>query len=471
MKPLHHINKVTLDFTFSQKDKNISLQKAKHLFYDYALKQIENSLEETDETIYIDKLEIDLGVITEDVFAEKFFSALSEALSKYFQKEIKVPSAIATKAEKLLSVDDVMFFLNSGYWPWHIQNRKEKVIQSLINGFFLNREQIFSVLKKISISDKIVVHRLLNIIWKEKKLFKFFVNILIEKHSFFKRRENFIENIFAKYGSATNNVMLIFFQKLLTASPIDTVTGFKMFMLECIHVFNTEISESSYFYKVLQDVRLLFEKRKLIVQGLLNATEKILAIINREAEPVFEYIINEPELYFTREIENKIHIDNAGLILLHPYLPIVFKELGWTEAENNFINIHCQQKAILFLQFIVNGKSKQSEHLLVLNKILCGWPVVLPMKNRVVFSPAEKQAAADVLDSLIEHWAVLRNTSRRGLIESFISRKGLIEKTNDGFVVQVEKNSIDILLDSLPFGINTIKLPWNEYLVYTEWQF
>jgi len=76
-----------------------------------------------------------------------------------------------------------------------------------------------------------------------------------------------------------------------------------------------------------------------------------------------------------------------------------------------------------------------------------------------------------MLDSLIEHWSVLRNTSRNGLIKSFIERKGLVQKTDKNFSIQVEKSSIDILLESLPFGILTIKLPWNEYFIYTEWTY
>jgi hypothetical protein len=132
---------------------------------------------------------------------------------------------------------------------------------------------------------------------------------------------------------------------------------------------------------VLEKTRLLLEKKNLSVEKLFETTEKIFAIRSGLGESVIENAFENPALFFKNETESKTHIDNAGLVLLHPYLPMVFKELGWTDAKNNFINKNFQQKAILFLQFIINGKSKQSEHLLVLNKILCGWPVALPVKN------------------------------------------------------------------------------------------
>ncbi len=93
----------------------------------------------------------------------------------------------------------------------------------------------------------------------------------------------------------------------------------------------------------------------------------------------------------------------------------------------------------------------------------------MPIKAKHQFSAAEKKAGEEMLDSFIEHWTILKNTSHRGLIKSFILRNGLIQKAENNFLVQVEKSSIDILLDSLPFGIRTIKMPWNEYIVYTEW--
>jgi hypothetical protein len=133
------------------------------------------------------------------------------------------------------------------------------------------------------------------------------------------------------------------------------------------------------------------------------------------------------------------------------------------------VNRKVQQKAILFLQYIINEKSRQAEHRLVLNKLICGWPIHMPLKNSCNLSALEKAAASDLVESLKEHWTVVKNTSTPGLIQSFVFRPGLIQKTQNGFLVQVERRTIDILLDSLPFGLTIIKFPWNEYIINTEW--
>jgi len=175
------------------------------------------------------------------------------------------------------------------------------------------------------------------------------------------------------------------------------------------------------------------------------------------------------EKYFNDSEPERINILNSGLILFHPYMRYAFKDLKWIGDDNKFVNSKAQQKAILFLQYMINGKSRQGEHLLVLNKLLCGWPVHLPVQTACVFSAREKQAAADILGSIKEHWSVIKNTSDRGVIDSFIERPGIVSKQDSGFLLQIERKTIDILLDSLPFGLNTIKLPWNEYIIHTEW--
>ncbi len=135
-----------------------------------------------------------------------------------------------------------------------------------------------------------------------------------------------------------------------------------------------------------------------------------------------------------------------------------------------FVNTKNQIKAVHFLQFIITNKSRNPEHLLVLNKILCGWPVHLPITLQCNFTKKEKDIVTDLIDSLKEHWIVMKNTSAAGLVESFIDRKGIIQSSESGFLLQVELKTIDVLLDSLPFGFQTIKLPWNDYTIHTEWR-
>jgi hypothetical protein len=75
----------------------------------------------------------------------------------------------------------------------------------------------------------------------------------------------------------------------------------------------------------------------------------------------------------------------------------------------------------------------------------------------------------EMLLSLIEYWAVLKNTSIDGLRESFLKRNGKLSRLNDEWLLQVEQKPFDMLVQQLPWSISMIKLPWMTHLLKTEW--
>lgn len=471
----HHINKVILDFSFAEKEKESALQKAKKLFYDDALLHLDSAFDKTNNNIYIDKLEIDLGNVTEAEFAERFSAALSDVFLKSSFKtkynNIKMPAESVPAEKKSLLVDDVVFLLKNGYWQWHIQNKNEEEIIKLVTAFLQNNQLVFLLFDRIRTDDSVAVQRITWLFNQNKTLQKYFFEALLLLHPYLIEARLFFEKIYAKAIDGDENFSEAFINKLYKNERLKTFTDFKILVSELIE---ENIIKSK---KISRERQLLINKINKYLNSNENDADKLLSLLERmlSAKNIFitdtEVDKSSTSLSFLNQQEDKISINNAGLILLHPYLQFVFFELGFINEAKQFISFKAQQKAVLFLQFLINGKYKHQEHLLVLNKILCGFPINMPVKIKHQFTAAEKKAGEEILDSFIEHWSVLRNTSRRGLIESFINRKGLIQKTGENFLVQVEKNSIDILLDSLPFGIRTIKLPWNEYIIYTEWAF
>jgi hypothetical protein len=63
----------------------------------------------------------------------------------------------------------------------------------------------------------------------------------------------------------------------------------------------------------------------------------------------------------------------------------------------------------------------------------------------------------------------LKNTSANGLREGFLKRDGLLTRQDRGWLLRVEKKTLDVLLEKIPWGYGLIRLPWNEYLVTVEW--
>ncbi|MEO1401775.1 MAG: contractile injection system tape measure protein [Cyanobacteria bacterium J06635_1] len=42
-------------------------------------------------------------------------------------------------------------------------------------------------------------------------------------------------------------------------------------------------------------------------------------------------------------------------------------------------------------------------------------------------------------------------------------------RNNDHWLLQIERETYDILLDQLPWSIRVVKLPWMPKLLYVEW--
>ena len=75
----------------------------------------------------------------------------------------------------------------------------------------------------------------------------------------------------------------------------------------------------------------------------------------------------------------------------------------------------------------------------------------------------------EVLLSVIEHWNILQNTSVEGLRQSFLQRNGKLSYNGSEWLLQVEQQPYDMLLQHLPWNISMIKLPWMEQMLKTEW--
>jgi hypothetical protein len=106
---------------------------------------------------------------------------------------------------------------------------------------------------------------------------------------------------------------------------------------------------------------------------------------------------------------------------------------------------------------------------LALPKILCAFSLEEPI-DLPGLSTEYLQEANDLLEAAIAQWSILKNTSASGLREGFLQRNGKLFTKNGNLWLQVEKHSIDILLDYLPWNLGIIKLPWLKDMLRVEWR-
>jgi hypothetical protein len=163
-----------------------------------------------------------------------------------------------------------------------------------------------------------------------------------------------------------------------------------------------------------------------------------------------------------------IEINNAGLVILAQFLPLFFDALGLIK-DKAFATEESAGRAALLLQYVITGETALPEHELTLNKLLCGLDPDVPLPGFIHISKHETEEVNNLLESVVEHWKALKGTSARGLRQTFLNRPGILTKDVNGWSVYVERTTVDVLLDHLPWSISIIKLPWNDNLIYVEW--
>ncbi|MBD78255.1 MAG: hypothetical protein CL840_04980 [Crocinitomicaceae bacterium] len=170
-----------------------------------------------------------------------------------------------------------------------------------------------------------------------------------------------------------------------------------------------------------------------------------------------------------RELLNPMFTNNAGLILLAPFLGMLFEKCGLTTG-GIFITEESKHKATHILEYAATGKSGNEEPAMIINKLLCGIPIGTPVERKIKLSSSEKQTIDSLLYSVTQQWSVLKGTSIDGLRSSFLQRDAKLEEQDEQFFMIIEQKPYDMLLDQIPWNIKKIKLSWMEKLLEVEWR-
>ncbi len=176
--------------------------------------------------------------------------------------------------------------------------------------------------------------------------------------------------------------------------------------------------------------------------------------------PYYEEHPNAGDEYF---------ISNAGLAVLAPFMRQYFLRLELLDDEKLFRDEIAQERAVHLLQFLVVWHEERPEFDLAFNKVLCGVPVAKPIDGDVTIEEHEEAQAAELIESAVQAWSTLKNTSVEGFRTSFLSRQGILRFEGAIWRLQVERTAIDVLLDTVPWPFSVIKQAWMDHPVMVEW--
>ena len=164
-----------------------------------------------------------------------------------------------------------------------------------------------------------------------------------------------------------------------------------------------------------------------------------------------------------------LYINNAGLVILWPFLSRFFQHLQLLTDDKQFIDETARQRAVGLLQYLANGDESPQEFLLSLNKILCGMAPEDVFDFDAEINAEEKQACEDLLTAVIQQAPVLKNISIDGFRGSFLLRRGQLSVIDDHWLLRVERETHDIVLDHFPWTFSIVKLPWMKAMMQVDW--
>ena len=164
----------------------------------------------------------------------------------------------------------------------------------------------------------------------------------------------------------------------------------------------------------------------------------------------------------------ELYVANAGLVILWPFLSHFFGRLDLLQGRE-FKDRQAQQQAAVLLQYLATAETDSPEYVLPLNKLLCGLPLTAVFDLSEPFSEAEIEECSALLQAAISQAPILRQMSVAGFRESFLQREGVLRSRDGAWLLQVEKETYDVVLERFPWSWEWVKLPWMETALRVEW--
>ena len=166
------------------------------------------------------------------------------------------------------------------------------------------------------------------------------------------------------------------------------------------------------------------------------------------------------------QLQRGLQIENAGLVLLWMECGRLFRTLGYV-VDRQFINETAQQQAILLLHYICYGKDGVGgEEAWLLNKLLCNWPLHMPVDPALAPDQVAQAAAETMLADYLEAWRKDRKFSAAWFSTAFLQREGQLSRRNDGvWILTVNPRTEDIIINK----VSMVKYAWMPQILYVQW--
>lgn len=419
----HIINETILNFKFFGAENHLSIPDQlenwfMHTIVDH-ISDVFDAFTNKGEHIEIDQLHIDLGQMNYKLFQEGLEAVFKEKLRRKIGALLTAPikeggeSRVKIHTKEELLEQYFIHFIKLGYLPWEAAHLRIGDLENEI--LEANRNVQFSLLKAlVPLLHQEKIQRRLS--------FNFSASFILKMKQLISERYGVIPEI----------------------SPFHLAD------------FNTTTKRKQLWKKLAHSLHFGRSPRIKKDQALTIAEREPLKP-NGSAEKA-ELTLNNA----------KISVSDAGSVLMHPFLSPLFENLGLT-INHTFKDAKQQEKAIGVLFFMARGHMDFTEPQVTLLKLLCGKPIAEPLQFEPKISEKEKEEVQAVLQAAIGHWSALKNTGIETFRNTFLKREGQLLIEDGCMEITVAQETVDILLDQLPWSLSRVNLPWVDRQIRVNW--
>lgn len=442
-----------------------------------SIKNIDNQI------IQIEKLEINLESIigkndvsfsSNDIknqIEKEVQKALNE-LQKNTKKEDKRDLEILTISPEDKDLKTLLYFIENGSMPWWISNGNEADFFKKISPDQFEND-VFRIPFRRLMEHKKVQNRIINQFSNPEIMLLISVVLGLEK-----QQKTISKNILTDFLNQKTHAFKTAFWQLIfdfwkEKKPISLI---QFYYKEESQFLSEKISFENYIQNIKTLAMLDFSTEELIkmkTDYLVSEKEKSIVTANsdtikEETAPQSEILpIKEESIIEDGTIDSKsCYVQNAGLIILHPFLKEMLKSCDLIDDNNTLLN---KELAAHILHYVATKRENDYEHLMLFEKFLCGIPLQQSIQREIKIDDKHKQHAEEMLDSAVYHWSALKNTSTAVLRSEFLQREGKLDWSESNPKLTIERKTQDLLLEKIPWNISIVKIPWIQKLIYTQW--
>lgn len=427
-----------------------------------------NFIENIDsQIIQIEKLEICIQSNTDknDIYfsktdiknqIEKEVQKALNKLRKTTKNEGKNTAEILTLSPEDKDLKTLLYFIENGSMPWWVSKIdeidffKKNNLDRFKNDFF--KVPFYKLMQQKKVQNRIINQ------FSNQEIALLISSVLgSENQQKALSKNNLVQFLNQKTHEFKASFWEFIFDFWVEKKPINLIAFYHQ---EQTQFSSAKISFEHFIQNIKPLVPLDLTNEKLIQM-------KTDYLVSEKEKPIIKSIPDtKKEEPLIEDDSKSCYVQNAGLIILHPFLKEMLKSCHLIDDNNILLN---KELAAHILHYAATKKENDYEHLMLFEKFLCGIPLQQSIQRAIKIEDKHKQQVEEMLDSAVYHWSALKNTSTDILRSEFLQREGKLDWSETNPKLSIERKTQDLLLEKIPWNISIVKIPWIQKLIYTQW--